>query len=146
MIASLLSSRQSPRQFKSAIVKYKLCILMCISWSIVSPARKLSLVGPLPGANVKSYAGYLTVNKKYNSNLYFWFFPAQVQWTYPELRYITVLAHVVVSLKSEGECQLCLKSNVVTWKHWHKRTVSEFRKIQKLKNIYKLNHYNLKIK
>ena len=63
---------------------------MCISWSIVSPARKLSLVGPLPGANVKSYAGYLTVNKKYNSNLYFWFFPAQVQWTYPKLRYITV--------------------------------------------------------
>jgi hypothetical protein len=44
-------------------------------------ARKQSLVGPLPGANVKSYAGYLTVNKKYNSNLYFWFFPAQVHYT-----------------------------------------------------------------
>ncbi|KAM3873372.1 putative serine carboxypeptidase CPVL [Diretmus argenteus] len=43
----------------------------------IDEARKLSLVGPLPGANVKSYAGYLTVNKKYNSNLYFWFFPAQ---------------------------------------------------------------------
>ncbi len=42
----------------------------------LSPARKLSLVGDLPGANVKSYAGYLTVNKKYNSNLFFWFFPA----------------------------------------------------------------------
>ncbi|KAG7271273.1 hypothetical protein CRUP_034746 [Coryphaenoides rupestris] len=42
-------------------------------------ARKLSLVGPLPGANVKSYAGYLTVNKEYNSNLYFWFFPAQAR-------------------------------------------------------------------
>lgn len=40
------------------------------------PARKLSLVGELPGANVKSYAGYLTVNSKYNSNLFFWFFPA----------------------------------------------------------------------
>lgn len=39
-------------------------------------ARKLSLVGDLPGGNVKSYAGYLTVNKKYNSNLFFWFFPA----------------------------------------------------------------------
>ncbi|XP_034144526.1 probable serine carboxypeptidase CPVL [Esox lucius] len=45
----------------------------------IEEARKLSLVGPLPGANVKSYAGYLTVNKKYNSNLYFWFFPAQEQ-------------------------------------------------------------------
>uniref|UniRef100_A0A8C5CSD3 Carboxypeptidase vitellogenic like n=2 Tax=Gadus morhua TaxID=8049 RepID=A0A8C5CSD3_GADMO len=43
----------------------------------IDEARKLSLVGPLPGANVKSYAGYLTVNKKYNSNLYFWFFPAK---------------------------------------------------------------------
>ncbi|KAJ8004781.1 hypothetical protein DPEC_G00139880 [Dallia pectoralis] len=45
----------------------------------IEEARRLSLVGPLPGANVKSYSGYLTVNKKYNSNLYFWFFPAQEQ-------------------------------------------------------------------
>ncbi|KAE8596603.1 hypothetical protein XENTR_v10016174 [Xenopus tropicalis] len=44
----------------------------------VDEARALSLVGPLPGANVKSYAGYLTVNKTYNSNMFFWFFPAQV--------------------------------------------------------------------
>ncbi|XP_061442030.1 probable serine carboxypeptidase CPVL [Rhineura floridana] len=41
--------------------------------------RLLSLVGALPGANVKSYSGYLTVNKTHNSNLFFWFFPAQVQ-------------------------------------------------------------------
>ncbi|KAF7237727.1 putative serine carboxypeptidase CPVL [Varanus komodoensis] len=38
----------------------------------------LSLVGPLPGANVKSYSGYLTVNKTHNSNMFFWFFPAHV--------------------------------------------------------------------
>ncbi|XP_036438855.1 probable serine carboxypeptidase CPVL [Colossoma macropomum] len=43
----------------------------------IDEAKKLSLVGPLPGANVKSYSGYLTVNKTYNSNLFFWFFPAQ---------------------------------------------------------------------
>ncbi|KAF3691829.1 putative serine carboxypeptidase CPVL [Channa argus] len=42
----------------------------------IDEARKLSMVGDLPGANVKSYAGYLTVNKNYNSNLFFWFFPA----------------------------------------------------------------------
>uniref|UniRef100_A0A8D2ZCQ9 Probable serine carboxypeptidase CPVL n=1 Tax=Scophthalmus maximus TaxID=52904 RepID=A0A8D2ZCQ9_SCOMX len=42
----------------------------------IDEARKLSEVGDLPGANVKSHAGYLTVNKQYNSNLYFWFFPA----------------------------------------------------------------------
>ncbi|XP_066485018.1 LOW QUALITY PROTEIN: probable serine carboxypeptidase CPVL [Tiliqua scincoides] len=41
--------------------------------------RQLSLVGPLPGANEKSYSGYLTVNKTHSSNLFFWFFPAQVQ-------------------------------------------------------------------
>ncbi|KAF7669426.1 hypothetical protein LDENG_00186620 [Lucifuga dentata] len=44
----------------------------------IEEARKLSLVGELPGANVKSYAGYFTVNQKYNSNLFFWFFPAQM--------------------------------------------------------------------
>ncbi|MGH0123188.1 UNVERIFIED_CONTAM: hypothetical protein FKN15_013692 [Acipenser sinensis] len=45
----------------------------------INEARELSLVGPLPGANVKSYSGYLTVNKNYNSNLFFWFFPSQVR-------------------------------------------------------------------
>lgn len=43
----------------------------------IEEARKLSLVDALPGANVKSFSGYLTVNKTYNSNLFFWFFPAQ---------------------------------------------------------------------
>lgn len=46
------------------------CLFVCVA------ARKLSVVGELPGANVKSYAGYFTVNKKYNSNLFFWFIPA----------------------------------------------------------------------
>ncbi|XP_004476134.2 probable serine carboxypeptidase CPVL isoform X2 [Dasypus novemcinctus] len=41
--------------------------------------KELSLVSPLPGTILKSYAGYLTVNKTLNSNLFFWFFPAQVQ-------------------------------------------------------------------
>ncbi|XP_012576512.1 PREDICTED: probable serine carboxypeptidase CPVL [Condylura cristata] len=41
--------------------------------------KHLSLVAPFPGSNIKSYAGYITVNKTYNSNLFFWFFPAQVQ-------------------------------------------------------------------
>ncbi|XP_045420168.1 probable serine carboxypeptidase CPVL isoform X2 [Lemur catta] len=41
--------------------------------------KESSLVSPFSGQNVKSYAGYLTVNKTYNSNLFFWFFPAQVQ-------------------------------------------------------------------
>lgn len=39
-------------------------------------ARQLAEVKPLAG-NVKSYAGYFTVHKKYNSNLFFWFFPSE---------------------------------------------------------------------
>lgn len=30
---------------------------------------------------VKSYAGYLTVNDQYNSNMFFWFFPSQTDYT-----------------------------------------------------------------
>ncbi|CAH1392266.1 unnamed protein product [Nezara viridula] len=31
----------------------------------------------LPGTNVTSYSGYLTVNKTFNSNLFFWYFPSE---------------------------------------------------------------------
>ena len=42
-------------------------------------ARELSRVVGLPGAgaNVTSHAGFLTVNKELNSNLFFWFFESQ---------------------------------------------------------------------
>ena len=42
-------------------------------------ARELSRVVGLPGAgaNVTSHAGFLTVNKERNSNLFFWFFESQ---------------------------------------------------------------------
>eukprot|EP00105_Crassostrea_gigas_P027928 XP_011449426.1 PREDICTED: probable serine carboxypeptidase CPVL isoform X1 [Crassostrea gigas] len=40
-------------------------------------AQKLSRVGPLDGTDVESYAGFFTVNKTTNSNMFFWFFPAQ---------------------------------------------------------------------
>uniref|UniRef100_A0A8C8TYD3 Carboxypeptidase n=1 Tax=Peromyscus maniculatus bairdii TaxID=230844 RepID=A0A8C8TYD3_PERMB len=42
-------------------------------------AQKRSEVSPYPGMNLKSYAGYITVNRTYNSNLFFWFFPARIQ-------------------------------------------------------------------
>lgn len=41
-------------------------------------AKSLATVGPLSGENVVSYAGFLTVNQRTWSNLFFWFFPAQV--------------------------------------------------------------------
>ncbi|XP_077978148.1 putative serine carboxypeptidase CPVL [Glandiceps talaboti] len=43
----------------------------------IEEARKLSLVGPLKGTSIKSYTGFLTVNKEYDSNLFFWFIPAK---------------------------------------------------------------------
>uniref|UniRef100_A0A8C4THA8 Probable serine carboxypeptidase CPVL n=1 Tax=Erpetoichthys calabaricus TaxID=27687 RepID=A0A8C4THA8_ERPCA len=79
----------------------------------IDEARELSLVGPLPGVNVKSYAGYLTLNKTYNSNLFFWFFPAQrplyeINWAnqlrkhVPEIKRPTVRRNPRTSKKSVG--------------------------------------------
>ncbi|XP_013405138.1 probable serine carboxypeptidase CPVL [Lingula anatina] len=43
----------------------------------IAQARAASAVGPLEGTSVMSFSGFLTVNKTYNSNMFFWFFPAQ---------------------------------------------------------------------
>lgn len=47
----------------------------------IQEGRILSQVKGLPGAaaGVESYSGFLTVNSKYNSNMFFWFFPALVR-------------------------------------------------------------------
>ncbi|XP_011266004.2 venom serine carboxypeptidase-like [Camponotus floridanus] len=42
----------------------------------IQEARTKALVQHKDMGNVISYSGYFTVNKKYNSNLFFWFFPA----------------------------------------------------------------------
>ena len=45
----------------------------------ISEARNLSRVSGVPfNEDVPSYSGYFTVNETYNSNLFFWFFPAEV--------------------------------------------------------------------
>ena len=42
-------------------------------------ALRLSKVVGLPNApDIESYSGFFTVDDKYNSNLFFWFFPAFV--------------------------------------------------------------------
>ncbi|XP_031635907.1 venom serine carboxypeptidase-like [Contarinia nasturtii] len=43
----------------------------------VEKARNLALVNH-PEMTIINYAGYFTVNKEYNSNMFFWFFPAKV--------------------------------------------------------------------
>lgn len=39
-------------------------------------ARKLSEVNSTEFFDIKSHSGFMTVQKKYNNNLFFWFFPA----------------------------------------------------------------------
>uniref|UniRef100_H0VNN3 Probable serine carboxypeptidase CPVL n=2 Tax=Cavia porcellus TaxID=10141 RepID=H0VNN3_CAVPO len=45
----------------------------------IEEGKKASSVSPFGGLDVESYAGYITVNETWNSNLFFWFFPAQIQ-------------------------------------------------------------------
>jgi len=44
----------------------------------IEEARAKALVQHKEMGDISSYSGYLTVNKTYNSNLFFWFFPAMV--------------------------------------------------------------------
>lgn len=45
----------------------------------IEEARKVAKVGPgLFSEEIPSYSGYFTIDKRFNSNLFFWFFPAQV--------------------------------------------------------------------
>ncbi|XP_031237807.1 probable serine carboxypeptidase CPVL isoform X2 [Mastomys coucha] len=50
-----------------------------ISNGKIKEGQRKSMVSPFPGMFDKSYAGYITVNQIYNSNLFFWFFPARIQ-------------------------------------------------------------------
>jgi vitellogenic carboxypeptidase-like protein len=45
----------------------------------IAHAQQLAIVGPLNGTSVLSYAGFLTVNKTFNSNMFMWFFPSQTK-------------------------------------------------------------------
>ncbi|XP_075232370.1 venom serine carboxypeptidase-like [Lycorma delicatula] len=45
----------------------------------IQEAQQLSRVKPLAG-DVISYSGFLTVNKEFDSNLFFWFFPSETDW------------------------------------------------------------------
>ncbi|XP_015127285.1 venom serine carboxypeptidase [Diachasma alloeum] len=44
----------------------------------IDEARKIASVQHKEMNDVSSYSGYLTVDKKYNSNMFFWFFPAEM--------------------------------------------------------------------
>ncbi|KAF5282410.1 hypothetical protein FQR65_LT14304 [Abscondita terminalis] len=46
----------------------------------IEEARKLAEVKYTETEGTKSYAGYFTVNKDFNSNLFFWFFPSETDY------------------------------------------------------------------
>lgn len=46
----------------------------------IQQARNASLVYYKGFKNVTSYSGYLTVDKNYNSNMFFWFFPSEIKY------------------------------------------------------------------
>lgn len=62
--------------FKS-LVDSKLILTPYVKSGEVWKARRLARVNPDPFLNVTSFSGYLTVNESLNSNLWFWFFPAE---------------------------------------------------------------------
>ena len=57
----------------------KLILTPYIEDGNIEEARRLSAVsgGPFP-EDIPSYSGFFTVNAQYDSNLFFWFFPAEV--------------------------------------------------------------------
>lgn len=62
---------------KNADVGEPLFLTPLIESGKINEARKEATVEHNEIGAVSSYSGYFTVNKEYNSNLFFWFFPAQ---------------------------------------------------------------------
>ena len=79
----------------------KSLLVMC-----VLVARELATVGRLNGTSVPSYAGFFTVNKTLNSNMFFWFFPSQVSviagfsCAFLSLLCLSIGGHYVITMSS----------------------------------------------
>lgn len=54
-----------------------LILTQLVKNNLAEQARNLSLVDPKLFFNRTSYSGFFTVDEKYNSNLFFWYFPAE---------------------------------------------------------------------
>uniref|UniRef100_A0A146LT64 Carboxypeptidase n=2 Tax=Lygus hesperus TaxID=30085 RepID=A0A146LT64_LYGHE len=55
---------------------FPLFLTPLIEKGMVDDARKMAKVPPLKGT-IDSYSGFFTVNKQFNSNMFFWYFPAE---------------------------------------------------------------------
>lgn len=75
----------------------------------INEAQKLAQVrNIIPNDNVLSYSGFITVNKEYNTNLFFWYFPAIVS-----LFHTNFLSQKSIVLSSWSNCfyVLTIKNN-----------------------------------
>ena len=62
----------------------------------IDEAQKAALITNYPGGDfvvnqLKSYSGFITVNKTTDSNMFFWFFPARVSNKHNDYRYLPKL-------------------------------------------------------
>lgn len=62
-----------------SLVESKLILTPYVKSGEYWKARRLSRVNSEHFLNVTSFSGYFTVNETHNSNLWFWFFPAESQ-------------------------------------------------------------------
>ena len=76
------SASQEPGEVSDEDVGQPLILTPFLESGQVQKARELSMVKNLScsgsSANIETYSGFFTVNKTYDSNLFFWFAPAQV--------------------------------------------------------------------
>ncbi|XP_063232384.1 venom serine carboxypeptidase-like [Bacillus rossius redtenbacheri] len=72
-------SREPHRSYREEEVGAKLILTSYIEAGRIEEARNLSRVtGGVFPADIPSYSGFLTVDRAYDSNLFFWFFPAEL--------------------------------------------------------------------
>ena len=76
-LLSMFPGSPSHIEYNGSAVGNPLILTPFIENGDIATARNLSKVDP-NFSEITSYTGFFTVNKKYNSNLFFWFVPAQV--------------------------------------------------------------------
>ena len=77
-LLSMFPSSPPHLGFNSKDVGNPLILTPLIESGELDKARNLSMVR-CDYSDILSYTGFFTVNKKYNSNLFFWYIPAQVK-------------------------------------------------------------------
>ena len=76
-LLAMFPANEQHKDFDSLHVGDPLILTPLIESGKLDVARNLANIDN-EFSSIESYTGFFTVNKKYNSNLYFWYIPAQV--------------------------------------------------------------------